>query len=124
MPGVTNAWTMPIKGRIDMLTTGMRTPLGVKVFGSDLEEIERVGHEMEKALHGIPGTASVYAERTTGGYFLDFTFKRDALARYGLTVDDAESVMMTAVGGQTVTTTVEGRERYAVSVRYLRGLPQ
>ncbi len=121
MPGVTNAWTMPIKGRIDMLTTGMRTPLGVKVLGSNLEEIERVGHEVEQALHGIPGTASVYAERTTGGYFLDFTFKRDALARYGLTVDDAESVMMTAVGGQTATTTVEGRERYAVSVRYARG---
>jgi Cu(I)/Ag(I) efflux system membrane protein CusA/SilA len=121
MPGVTNAWTMPIKGRIDMLTTGVRTPLGVKVLGSSLEEIERIGHEVEQTLHGIPGTASVYAERTTGGYFLDFTLKRDALARYGLTVDDAQSVMMTAVGGQTATTTVEGRERYAVSVRYLRG---
>jgi Cu(I)/Ag(I) efflux system membrane protein CusA/SilA len=121
MPGVTNAWTMPIKGRIDMLTTGIRTPLGIKVLGSNLEEIERIGHEVEQALHGIAGTASVYAERTTGGYFLDFTFKRDALARYGLTVDDAESVLMTAVGGQTATTTVEGRERYAVSVRYLRG---
>jgi Cu(I)/Ag(I) efflux system membrane protein CusA/SilA len=121
MPGVTNAWTMPIKGRIDMLTTGVRTPLGIKVLGSNLEEIERIGHEVEQALHGVAGTASVYAERTTGGYFLDFTLKRDALARYGLTVDDAESVLMTAVGGQTATTTVEGRERYAVSVRYLRG---
>jgi Cu(I)/Ag(I) efflux system membrane protein CusA/SilA len=121
MPGVTNAWTMPIKGRIDMLTTGVRTPLGIKVLGSNLEEIERVGHDVEQTLHSVPGTASVYAERTTGGYFLDFTFKRDALARYGLTVDDAQSVMMTAVGGQTATTTVEGRERYAVSVRYLRG---
>lgn len=121
MPGVTNAWTMPIKGRIDMLTTGIRTPLGVKVLGSNLEEIERIGHEVEQTLHSIAGTASVYAERTTGGYFLDFTFKRDALARYGLTVDDAESVLMTAVGGQTATTTVEGRERYAVTVRYLRG---
>jgi len=121
MPGVTNAWTMPIKGRIDMLTTGMRTPLGVKVLGSNLEEIERLGHEVEQALHSVPGTASVYAERTTGGFFLDFTFKRDALARYGLTLDDAESVLMTAVGGQDATTTVEGRERYAVSVRYLRG---
>ncbi len=121
MPGVTNAWTMPIKGRIDMLTTGVRTPLGVKVLGSNLEEIERIGHDVEQTLHGIGGTASVYAERTTGGYFLDFDLKRDALARYGLTVDDAQSVLMTAVGGQTATTTVEGRERYAVSVRYLRG---
>ncbi len=121
MPGVTNAWTMPIKGRIDMLTTGVRTPLGIKVLGSDLEEIERIGQEVEQTLHSIPGTASVYAERTTGGYFLDFTLKRDALARYGLTVDDAQSVLMTAVGGQTATTTVEGRERYAVSVRYQRG---
>jgi Cu(I)/Ag(I) efflux system membrane protein CusA/SilA len=121
MPGVSNAWTMPIKGRIDMLTTGVRTPLGVKVLGSSLEEIERIGHDVEQTLHSVPGTASVYAERTTGGYFLDFTLKRDALARYGLTVDDAESVLMTAVGGETATTTVEGRERYAVSVRYLRG---
>ena len=121
MPGVTNAWTMPIKGRIDMLTTGVRTPLGIKVLGSNLEEIERIGNEVEQALHGVGGTASVYAERTTGGYFLDFAFKRDALARYGLTVDDAQSVLMTAIGGQTATTTVEGRERYAVSVRYLRG---
>jgi len=121
MPGVTNAWTMPIKGRIDMLTTGVRTPLGIKVLGSNLEEIERVGHEVEQTLHSVPGTASVYAERTTGGYFLDFTFKRDALARYGLTMDDAQSVLMTAVGGQTATTTVEGRERYAISVRYERG---
>ena len=121
MPGVTNAWTMPIKGRIDMLTTGVRTPLGVKVLGSNLEEIERIGLEVEQTLHSVPGTASVYAERTTGGYFLDFTLKRDALARYGLTVDDAQAVLMTAVGGQTATTTVEGRERYAVSVRYMRG---
>ncbi len=121
MPGVTNAWTMPIKGRIDMLTTGIRTPLGIKVLGSNLEEIERIGHDVEQALRATPGTASVYAERTTGGYFLDFTFKRDALARYGLTVDDAQSVLMTAVGGRTATTTVEGRERYAVSVRYERG---
>jgi Cu(I)/Ag(I) efflux system membrane protein CusA/SilA len=121
MPGVTNAWTMPIKGRIDMLTTGVRTPLGIKVLGSSLEEIERIGHDVEQTIRSIPGTASVYAERTTGGYFLDFTLKRDALARYGLTVDDAQSVLMTAVGGQTATTTVEGRERYAVSVRYQRG---
>ncbi|HVJ05777.1 MAG TPA: CusA/CzcA family heavy metal efflux RND transporter [Candidatus Saccharimonadales bacterium] len=121
MPGVTNAWTMPIKGRIDMLTTGVRTPLGVKVLGSNLEEIERIGHEVEQTLHSVPGTASVYAERTTGGYFLDFDLKRNALARYGLNVDDAQSVLMSAVGGQTATTTVEGRERYAVSIRYMRG---
>jgi Cu(I)/Ag(I) efflux system membrane protein CusA/SilA len=104
-----------------MLTTGVRTPLGIKVLGSNLEEIERIGHEVEQALHGVGGTASVYAERTTGGYFLDFTIKRDALARYGLTIDDAQSVLMTAVGGQTATTTIEGRERYDVTVRYLRG---
>jgi copper/silver efflux system protein len=121
MPGVANAWTMPIKGRIDMLTTGVRTPLGIKVLGSNLEEIERIGHEVETALHGVGGTASVFAERTAGGYFLDFSLKRDALARYGLTIDDAQSVLMTAVGGSEATTTIEGRERYAVSVRYLRG---
>jgi copper/silver efflux system protein len=121
MPGVSNAWTMPIKGRIDMLTTGVRTPLGVKIMGNDLEEIEHIGHEMEQALHSVGGTASVFAERTAGGYFLDFTFKRDALARYGLTLDDAESVLMSAVGGSTATTTIEGRERYAVTVRDQRG---
>ena len=89
MPGVANAWTMPIKARIDMLTTGIRTPLGIKVLGSDLGEIQRVGEEIEKALKDIPGTTSVFAERTTGGYFLDFDLKRDQLARYGLTIDDA-----------------------------------
>jgi copper/silver efflux system protein len=121
MPGVSNAWTMPIKNRIDMLATGIRTPLGIKVMGSSLEEIEQIGLQIEQALHHVDGTASVFAERTTGGYFLDFTLKRDALARYGLTVDDAQSVIMTAVGGAEATTTIEGRERYAVSVRYQRG---
>jgi copper/silver efflux system protein len=121
MPGVSNAWTMPIKNRIDMLATGIRTPLGIKVMGSNLEEIERIGIEIEQALHGVNGTASAYAERTTGGYFLDFDLKRDALARYGLTADDAQQVIMTAVGGADATTTVEGRERYSVNVRYLRG---
>ncbi len=120
MPGLSNAWTMPIKGRIDMLTTGVRTPLGVKVLGSDLGEIQKVGEQVEMALKDIPGTTSVFAERTTGGYFLDFDLKRDQLARYGLSVDDANDVLMSAVGGEEVTTTVEGRERYSVNVRYLR----
>jgi Cu(I)/Ag(I) efflux system membrane protein CusA/SilA len=120
MPGVANAWTMPIKARIDMLTTGVRTPLGVKVLGADLGEIEKIGAQVEKALKDIPGTTSVFAERTTGGYFLDFELKRDQLARYGLTVDAANEVLMSAIGGEPVTTTVEGRERYSVNVRYLR----
>ncbi len=120
IPGVANAWTMPIKARIDMLTTGVRTPLGVKVLGSDLAEIEKIGEQIETALKDIPGTTSVFAERTTGGYFLDFDLKRDQLARYGLTIDDANEVLMSAIGGEPVTTTVEGRERYSVNVRYLR----
>jgi Cu(I)/Ag(I) efflux system membrane protein CusA/SilA len=120
IPGVANAWTMPIKARIDMLTTGVRTPLGIKVLGSDLGEIEKIGEQVETALKDIPGTTSVFAERTTGGYFLDFDLKREQLARYGLTVDDANDVLMSAIGGEPVTTTVEGRERYSVNVRYLR----
>jgi Cu(I)/Ag(I) efflux system membrane protein CusA/SilA len=120
MPGISNAWTMPIKARIDMLTTGVRTPLGIKILGSDLKEIEKVGEEVEMALKGIPGTTSIFAERTAGGYFLDFDLKRDQLARYGLSIGDAEDVLMSAVGGEQVTTTVEGRERYPVNVRYLR----
>lgn len=119
-PGIANAWTMPIKARIDMLTTGVRTPLGIKILGSDLATIQEIGVNIEMALKGIPGTTSVFAERTTGGYFLDFDLKRDQLARYGLTVDDAQNVLMSAVGGEKVTTTVEGRERYPVNVRYLR----
>ena len=119
-PGVTNAWTMPIKGRIDMLTTGVRTPIGIKLFGSDLGEIERVGVEIESAIKDVPGTRSVYAERTAGGYFIDFDLKRDQLARYGLSVKEAEMVIMSALGGEPVTTTVEGRERYSVNVRYAR----
>jgi Cu(I)/Ag(I) efflux system membrane protein CusA/SilA len=119
-PGVSNAWTMPIKGRIDMLTTGVRTPIGIKLFGSDLKEIERLGVEIETALGGVPGTRSVYAERTAGGYFVDFDLKRDLLARYGLSIKEAEEVIMSAIGGETVTTTVEGRERYSVNVRYAR----
>ncbi len=120
MPGVANAWTMPIKARIDMLTTGIRTPIGVKVLGSDLGEIERVGTEIEKTLKDIPGTSSVFAERTAGGYFLDFDLKRDQLARYGLTIDDAQNVVVSAIGGDQVSTTIEGRERYSINVRYMR----
>lgn len=120
IPGISNAWTMPIKARTDMLTTGIRTPLGIKVLGSDLGQIQQVGEQIEMALKDIPGTTSVFAERTSGGYFLDFDLKRDELARYGLTIDDAEGVLMSAVGGDQVSTTVEGRERYSVNVRYLR----
>lgn len=120
IPGISNAWTMPIKARTDMLTTGVRTPLGIKVLGSDLNQIQQVGEQIETALKDIPGTTSVFAERTSGGYFLDFDLKRDELARYGLTINDAEDVLMSAVGGEPISTTVEGRERYSVNVRYLR----
>jgi Cu(I)/Ag(I) efflux system membrane protein CusA/SilA len=120
LPGISNAWTMPIKARTDMLTTGIRTPLGIKVLGANLDEIQKVGEQIETALKDVPGTTSVFAERTSGGYFLDFDLKRDELARYGLTIDDAENVLMSAVGGEPVSTTVEGRERYSVNVRYLR----
>jgi Cu(I)/Ag(I) efflux system membrane protein CusA/SilA len=120
IPGVTNAWTMPIKNRIDMLTTGIRTPIGVKIFGPDLGEIERIGAEVEAVLREHPRTRSIYAERTAGGYFLDFDLRRDQLARYGLSVQEAQMVITSAIGGEIVTTTVEGRERYGVSVRYAR----
>lgn len=119
-PGVTNAWTMPIKARIDMLTTGIRTPVGIKIYGSDLKEIEQIGLHIESLLSEVEGTRSVYAERTAGGYFLDFKLDRDQLARYGLTIEDAESFLMTAVGGERITTTIEGRERYPVNLRYSR----
>jgi copper/silver efflux system protein len=120
LPGVSNAWTMPIKARIDMLTTGVRTPVGIKIYGSDIREIERIGTGIEAILPKVQGTRSAFAERTSGGYFLDFTWKRDELARYGLSIDDAQMVIMSAVGGDTQTTTVEGRERYAVNVRYFQ----
>lgn len=121
-PGVTNAWTMPIKARIDMLTTGVRTPIGIKIYGSDLQEIERIGTELEGLLREVSGTRSVYAERTAGGYFVDFDLKREQLARYGLTIKEANMAIMTAIGGEPITTTIEGRERYTVSVRYAREL--
>jgi Cu(I)/Ag(I) efflux system membrane protein CusA/SilA len=120
LPGVTNAWTMPIKNRIDMLTTGIRTPIGIKIFGPDLGTVERVGGEVEAVLRDLAGTRSIYAERTAGGYFLDFDLRREDLARYGLTVQAAQDVIQSAIGGETVTTTIEGRERYSVIVRYAR----
>ncbi|HEX6792083.1 MAG TPA: efflux RND transporter permease subunit, partial [Candidatus Krumholzibacteria bacterium] len=122
IPGNVNAWTMPIKARIDMLSTGVRTPIGIKVFGSNLDEIQRIGQEIEGVVREVPGTRSVYAERAAGGYFVDFVPKREQLARYGLTIADLQSVIMSAVGGENVTTTIEGRGRYSVNVRYPRDL--
>ncbi|MBI2345286.1 MAG: efflux RND transporter permease subunit, partial [Deltaproteobacteria bacterium] len=121
-PGTTNAWTMPIKNRIDMLATGIRTPIGIKVLGADLKVIENIGQQLEQLIKPIRGTKSIYAERVTGGYFLDITLKREELARYGLTVDDANMAITTAIGGENITRTVEGRARYPVSVRYAREL--
>ena len=121
-PGISNAWTMPIKARTDMLSTGIRTPIGVKVYGPDLAGIDRLSREIEADLRQVPGTSSAYAERVQNGYYLEITPDRPALARYGLTVGDLQETIATALGGETVTTTVEGRERYTVNVRYLRGL--
>jgi Cu(I)/Ag(I) efflux system membrane protein CusA/SilA len=120
LPGASNAWTMPVRNRIDMLTTGIRTPLGIKIFGADINAIEQIGIQIEHVLPAVRGTRNVFAERTGGGYFLDFDWNRDALARYGLTIEDVQGVLTSAVGGENVTTTVEGRERYPVNVRYLR----
>jgi copper/silver efflux system protein len=121
-PGVSNAWTMPIKARIDMLSTGIRTPVGVKVFGPDLARIEKLAREIERVLRAVPGTSSAYAERVIGGYYLDIVPNRTTLARYGLTVADVQDAVSTALGGEAVTTTVEGRERYTVNIRYPRDL--
>ena len=122
LPGQTNAWTMPIKNRIDMLTTGVRTPVGIKVFGTDLKEIEQIGQHLEGILQTVPGTRSVYGERTAGGYFVDFDLNREQIARYGLTIREVQDVIMTAIGGENVSTTIEGRERYPVNIRYPREL--
>jgi len=122
IPGVTNAWTMPIKARVDMLTTGVRTPVGVKVMGEDLAVIERIGQELETLLREVPGTRSVFAERVTGGYFVDIEPRRDQLARHGVTIDELQMIVMSAIGGENVTTTIEGRARYPVNVRYPREL--
>ena len=119
-PGLTTAWTMPIKARLDMLSTGIRTPVGLKIAGADLKEIERVAKEAETILKQVPNTRSVFAERVAGGYFIDFVLKRDKLARYGLSVDDANMQVMTAIGGDNQGTTVEGRARYPINVRYQR----
>jgi Cu(I)/Ag(I) efflux system membrane protein CusA/SilA len=127
MPGLTNAWTMPIKGRIDMLATGIRTPVGVKVFGPELAELERIGKEVEDAVKMVPGTRSVFAERAVSGYYLDIEIDRAAAARHGLNVGDVQAVIATAIGGMTITQTVEGRERYGVRLRYpqeLRDTPE
>jgi copper/silver efflux system protein len=122
IPGVSNAWTMPIKGRIDMLTTGIRTPIGIKIFGSDLDEIQRIGSDIESSLKFVTGTRSVFSERVAGGFYVDFIPKREALAKFGLNIDDLQSVIMSAIGGDTVATTIEGRERYSINVRYPRDL--
>jgi Cu(I)/Ag(I) efflux system membrane protein CusA/SilA len=120
VPGVSNAWTMPIKGRIDMLTTGIRTPLGLKISGADLKVIEEIGVRAETLLTPVEGTRSVFAERTGGGYFLDIEWNREELARYGLSVEEAQDVVANAAGGESVTAVVLGRERYPVNVRYMR----
>ncbi len=124
MPGVTNIWTMPIRNRIDMLATGMRTPVGVKVFGPDPAELERIGTEIEQLLRAVPGTRSAVAERAASGYYLDVEVDRAAAARHGLNVLDVQEAMMAAVGGIVATQTVEGRERYSVLIRYPRDLRQ
>ncbi len=121
-PGVANSWTMPIKGRIDMLSTGIRTPVGIKLFGSDLGELEELARDIEAVVRTVPGTASVYAERLNGGYYLSIEPDRERLARHGLSIDAVQETIAAALGGETLTTTVEGRERYAVSLRYPREL--
>jgi copper/silver efflux system protein len=120
VPGVTNAWTMPIKGRIDMLTTGMRTPVGLKISGADLATIEQVGTRIEALLPRVKGTRGVFAERTSTGYFLNFEWNREKLARYGLNIEEAQQAVQNAIGGEDVTTAFRGRERYPVNVRYMR----
>ena len=122
LPGVSNAWTKPIRARIDMLSTGIRTPVGVKLFGPDLRELERLATEVERVVRSVPGTTSAFAERLSGGRYLEIEPNRDAIARYGLSVGDVQDVISAALGGEIVTTTVEGRERYGVIVRYPSGL--
>ncbi|MFV2008062.1 MAG: efflux RND transporter permease subunit, partial [Longimicrobiales bacterium] len=121
-PGVTNAWTLPIKTRIDMLSTGIKTPVGIKLTGPDLAVLEQLGKQVEPLIRGLAGTRSVYAERVAGGYYMTFAVKRLEAARYGLTVDDVNDVIETAIGGKNITTTIEGLERYPVNVRYAREL--
>src|SRR5262249_34945696 len=118
--GMPNVWWMPIQTRTEMLATGVRTPLGIQILGPDLDGIERIARQVEAALLKVPGTRSAFAERAGGGHYLDFDIDRDAAARYGLNVEDVEEAIDTAIGGKTVTTTIEGRERYPVTVRYAR----
>jgi len=122
LPGVTNAWTMPIKARIDMLTTGIRTPVGIKVFGPDLKQIEQIGQHLEMVLKGVRGTRSVFAERTTGGYYVDIIPRREQAARYGLSVQQVQDIVESAIGGIPIGTTIEGPERFTINVRYAREL--
>ena len=119
-PGLTNAWTMPIKTRIDMLSTGIKTPVGIKIMGDDLEELSRIGQQVEAVVRGIPGTLTAFSERVVGGYYLDYEIDRAAIARYGLTVSDVQDIIQSALGGMNVTQTVEGLERYSVNIRYMR----
>jgi Cu(I)/Ag(I) efflux system membrane protein CusA/SilA len=121
-PGLTNAWTMPIKTRIDMLSTGIKTPVGIKLMGPDLAVLSEIGSRIEAVVREIPGTLSAYSERATGGNYLDFKIRRDEIARYGLTVGDVQDVIMTAIGGMNITYTLEGLERYPVNLRYSREL--
>jgi Cu(I)/Ag(I) efflux system membrane protein CusA/SilA len=120
IPGLTNAWTMPIKGRIDMLTTGIRTPVGLKISGADPQQIDAIGAQIENLLPSVKGTRGVFAERTGGGFFLDFEWNRERLARYGISIEEAQNAVQNAIGGENVTTAVLGRERYPVNVRYKR----
>ena len=120
IPGLNNAWTMPIKTRIDMLSTGIKTPVGIKIAGPDLNELERIGTEVEAVVRQVPGTASAFAERVMGGRYIEFEINRDAIARYGLTVGDVQDVLSVALGGMPLTTTVEGLQRYTVNLRYDR----
>jgi Cu(I)/Ag(I) efflux system membrane protein CusA/SilA len=120
-PGFPNVWTQPIRNRLDMLLTGIKTPVGIKILGADLNEIQRIGGEVERTLQKLPGTRSVYAERVAQGYFTDIRIDREAIARHGLIVSDVEDAIESAIGGQNITRTIEGRERYPVNVRYARG---
>src|SRR5215472_9774132 len=120
VPGVSNAWTMPIKGRIDMLTTGIRTPVGLKITGDDPQKIEEIGGQIQQALASVQGTRGVFAERTNEGYFLDIVWQRDKLAQYGISMEQAQNILDNAIGGDNVSTVYQGTERYPVNVRYMR----
>jgi Cu(I)/Ag(I) efflux system membrane protein CusA/SilA len=124
LPGFPNVWTQPIRNRLDMLLTGIKTPVGIKILGPNLDEIQRLGEEIERVLQPVPGTRSVYAERVAQGYFTDIRIDREAIARHGLTIGDVEDVIESAIGGQNITRTIEGRERYPINVRYERGFRQ